>query len=102
MSNNETIKLLQDIKKNLALICLSNIGNLKKELLSTELDQRVYDLCTRKSVDEIANMIPELGYRGVYDRVTEWEKRGLVISEQESIGRGRPRKYFIKIEEFLR
>jgi len=86
----------------LVIICLSNIGNLKKELLVTELDQKVYDLCTRKSTDEIAGMIPEIGYDGVYDRVSEWEKQGLIISEQESSGRGRPKKYFIKIEEYLR
>jgi len=102
MSTDESINLLRDIKKILAIICLSNISNLKKELLGTELDQKVYDLCTRKSVDEIASEIPELSYSGVYDRVSEWEKRGLLISEQEPAGRGRPKKYFIKLEEYLR
>jgi len=71
-------------------------------LLATELDQRIYDLCTKKSVEEIANQVPELGPDAVYNRVTEWEKRGLLMSEQISAGRGRPKKYFIKIEEFLR
>jgi len=46
-------------------------------------------------------MIPEIGYDGVYDRVTEWEKQGLLISEQVPSGRGRPKKYFTKIEEYL-
>lgn len=102
MSDNETVELLQDIKRILVLICLSNIRNLKGELLTTELDQRVYDNCTKKSVDEIADAIPEIGYDGVYNRVSEWEKQGLIISEQESGGRGRPKKYFIKMEEYLR
>jgi len=102
LSDRESVQLLKDVKKILAMICLSNIGNLKKELLTTELDQRIYDLCTRKSIDEIANKIPEIGYAGVYDRVSSWEKRGLVITEQEPSGRGRPKKYFIKVEEYLR
>lgn len=101
LSNSETVPLLKDIKKILVLICLSNIRNLKKELLTDELDQRVYDLCTRKSAKEIANMIPEIGYDGVYNQVVEWEKQSLVISEQKSSGRGRPTKYFIKVEEYL-
>ena len=102
MSGEESIRLLRDIKKILSVICLSNISSLKKELLVSELDQRVYDLCTRKSVDEIANAIPGIGYSGVYDRMSEWEKRGLVVTEQEAVGRGRPKKYFIKVEEYLR
>ena len=102
MPDDDTTKLLRDIKKILAVMCLSNLGNLKKELLTTELDQQIYDLCTRKSVEEIASEITAVGYDGVYNRVTEWEKRGLLISEQVSVGRGRPKKYFMKIEEFLR
>jgi len=74
MSENETVKLLQDIKKILSVICLSSISNLKRELLTTELDQRVYDLCTRKSVEEISSQIPELGYDAIRNRVSEWEK----------------------------
>jgi hypothetical protein len=102
MSDDDATKLLRDIKKILAVMCLSNLGNLKKELLTTELDQQIYDLCTRKSVEEIVSEVTAVGYDGVYNRVTEWEKRGLLISEQVSAGRGRPKKYFMKIEEFLR
>ena len=101
MSDRENLRLLKDIKKILAVICLSNIRNLKKELLTTELDQRVYDLCTGKSADEIADLTPEIGYNGVYNRVSEWEKQGLVISEQKPSGRGRPKKCFVKVEEYL-
>jgi len=102
MSENETVELLRDIKKILGVIYLSSIGSLKRELLPTELDQRVYDLCARKSVEEIASQIPELGYDGIRNRVSEWEKRGLLVSEQESSGRGGPKKLFTRIEEFLR
>lgn len=99
---SEEVRLLRDIKKVLALICLSNIGALKKELIVTELDQRIYDLCTRRDAGEIANAIPEVEYSGVYNRVSEWEKRGLVIAEQEPARRGRPKKLYTKVEEFLR
>ena len=99
---SEEVKLLREIKKILAVICLSNIGSLKKELLVSELDEQIYNLCTRKSVDEIANALPKLGYSRVYGKVSEWEKRGLLISEEETVGRGRPRRLFIKVEEFLR
>lgn len=99
---SEEVELLRDIKKILAVICLSNIGNLKRELLVSELDEQIYDLCTRKSVDEIASAIPGVGYGGVYNKLSEWEKRGLVISEKEPVGIGRPRKLFMKVEEFLR
>ena len=99
---SEEVRLLRDIKKILAVICLSNIGNLKKELITTELDQRIYDLCTRRSAEEIAGALPQIGYSGVYSRVSEWEKRGLVIAEQEPVKRGRPRKLYVKVEEFLR
>ena len=102
MPDDDTTKLLRDIKKILAMLCLSSLGSLKKELLVSDLDQQVYDHCTRKSVDEIAAELSGSGRDGVYDRVTEWEKRGLLISEQEPMGRGRPKKYFIKAEEFLR
>jgi predicted ArsR family transcriptional regulator len=102
LSDSDNTKLLRDIKKILAVLCIANLGNLKKELLATELDQQVYDLCTRKSVEEIAGGVTGIGPDGVYNRVTEWEKRGLLMSEQVPEGRGRPKKYFIKMEEFLR
>jgi len=39
-------------------------------------------------------MIPEFGYRGVYDRVTEWEKRGLVTSETGTYWKRKTQKRF--------
>ena len=101
MNESDTVKLLKDIKRILSVICLSNISSLKKQFLTTEKDQRVYDLCIRKTAEEIAGEIPDLGYWAVYDRVSLWEKNGLVISEEEASGRGRPKKYYIKIEKFL-
>ena len=101
MDSNDTVKLLQDIKKILSVICLSNISSLKKQCLSTEKDQTVYDLCTRKTATEIANEMPDLGYGGVYERLSLWERNGLIIAEEEVSGRGRPKKYYIKIEKFL-
>jgi len=101
MNESDTVKLLKDIKKILSVICLSSISSLKKQFLTTEKDQRVYDLCIRKTAEEIANEIPDLSYYGVYERVSLWEKNGLVISEEEASGRGRPKKYYIKIEKFL-
>lgn len=101
MDSNDTVVLLEDIKKILSLICLSNISSLKKQYLTTEKDQKVYDLCTRKTATEIANEIPDLGHEAVYNRVSLWEKNGLIITEQEASGRGRPKKYYIKIEKFL-
>ena len=101
MNESDTIKLLKDIKRILSVICLSSISNLKRQFLSTEKDQKVYDLCTRKTAEEIANEMPDLGYSGVYERVSLWEKNGLIISEEEASGRGRPKKYYIKIEKFL-
>ena len=101
MDSNDTVVLLKDIKKILSLICLSNISSLKKQYLIAETDQKVYDLCTRKTATEIADEITDLGHRAVYDRVSLWEKNGLIITEQEATGRGRPKKYYIKIEKFL-
>ena len=101
MDMNDAEEILKDIKKILSVICLSNISSLKKQYLATAKDQRVYDLCTRKTAQEIANEMPDLGYRGVYERVSLWEKNGLIISEEEASGRGRPKKYYIKIERFL-
>jgi len=95
------IELLKDIKKILSVICLANLSSLKKQFLTTEKDQKVYDLCTRKTVKEITKAIPNLSYAGVYERVSLWEKNGLIISEEEVSGRGRPKKYYIKIEKFL-
>lgn len=101
MNESDTVKLLKDIKRILSVICLSSISTLKKQFLTTEKDQRVYDLCIKKTAEEIANEIPDLGYSGVYERVSLWEKNGLIISEEEARGRGRPRKYYVKIEKFL-
>jgi len=101
LSDSDMVKLLQDIRKILGLICLSTISNLKKECLTTEVDKRIYDLCTRKGIDEIAGDVPELGYNAVYNRLTEWENRGLLTSEREVSTRGRPKKLFIKVEELL-
>lgn len=101
MSDHETVQLLGDIKKILVVICLSNIRNLKRELLTTELDAQVYDACRNKSISEIAHIIPELGYQGIYNRLSEWERQGLVVSKEKASGRGRPKKYFIKVEEYL-
>jgi len=95
------IKLLKDIKRILSVICLANLSSLKKQFLITEKDQKVYDSCTRKTAEEIAKAIPDLGYAGVYERVSLWEKNGLIISEEKASGRGRPKKYYIKIEKFL-
>lgn len=107
MDNRDTInekeipELLKDIKKILSVICLSNISSLKNQFLTTDKDQRVYDLCTRKTVQEIAKEMPDLGYNGVYNRVSLWEKNGLIIAQEEAHGRGRPKKYYVKIEMFL-
>lgn len=101
MDESDTIKLLKDIKRILSVICLSSISSLKKQFLDTEKDERVYDLCTRKTAEEIANEMPDLGYSGVYERVSLWEKNGLIISEEEASGRGRPKKYYMKVEMFL-
>lgn len=101
MDESDTVKLLTDIKRVLSMICLSNISGLKRQFLTTERDQKVYDLCARKTATEIADEIPDLGYDGVYSRVSLWEKNGLIITEQEASGRGRPKKYYIKIETFL-
>jgi len=101
MDESDTFELLKDIKRILSLICLSNISGLKRQFLTTERDQKVYDLCTRKTATEIANEITDLGYDGVYGRVSLWEKNGLIITEQEASGRGRPKKYYINVESFL-
>lgn len=101
MNESDTVKLLKDIRRILSVICLSNISSLKKQFITTEKDQAVYDLCIRKTVEEIAEEIPGLGYSGVYEKVSLWEKNGLLISEKEARGRGRPKKYYIKIEKFL-
>ena len=101
MSESETVKLLRDIKQILSMICLSNISSLKESFLKTDKDQKVYDLCTRKTAEEIAREMPDLGYSGVYERVSTWEKNGLVISEQDAGGRGRPKKYYINVESLL-
>lgn len=101
MSDDENVTLLKDIKRILSVICLSNISTLKNRFLTTEKDQKIYDLCIRKTAEEIAKKIPDIGYKGVYNRVSLWEKNGLLISEGEVVGRGRPKKYYIKIEKFL-
>ncbi|MCD6240816.1 hypothetical protein J7K27_04755 [Candidatus Bathyarchaeota archaeon] len=101
MDDEETVKLLKDIKRILSVICLATLSNLKRQFLVTEKDQKVYDLCTGKTAEEIANAVPDLGYRGVYERVSLWEKNGLIISEERASGRGRPKKYYVKIEKFL-
>jgi transposase len=101
LNEGDTVKLLRDIKRILSVICLASISNLKKQFLITEKDQRVYDLCTRKTAEEIANAMPDLGYSGVYERVSLWEKNGLIISEEKASGRGRPRKHYMKVEMFL-
>ena len=101
MDDKDMIKLLKDIKRILSVICLANLSSLKKQFLITEKDQKVYDLCTKKTAEEIAKAIPDLGYAGVYERVSLWEKNGLIISEEKASGRGRPKKYYIKIEKFL-
>jgi len=102
MDNNDTIELLNDIKRILSLMCLSSVSGLKKQYLTTEKDQKVYDLCTRKTVAEITNEIPDLGNEAVRIRVSLWEKNGLLLSVQEASGRGRPKKYYINVESFLR
>lgn len=102
MSEAESVSLLKDIKKLLAMICLFNIRALKKELLTSDADQQVYDLCEKKTANEIADMLPDVGYDAVYNRVSDWEKQGLIFSEESAQGRGRPKKYYIKIEESLK
>ncbi len=82
--------------------CLFNLRALKKELLVSDVDQRVYDLCEKTTVDEIADALPDVGYDAVYNRVSEWEKQALITSEQISQGRGRPKKYYIKLEEWIK
>lgn len=102
LSEEDNVNLLRDIKKLLAMNCLFNLRELKKELVVSDVDQRVYDLCEKATVDEIANALPDVGYDAVYNRVYEWEKQALIISEQISQGRGRPKKYYIKLEEWIK
>jgi hypothetical protein len=98
----ENTDLLRDIKKLLVINCLFNIRALRKELLVNDVDQRVYDLCERATANDIADALPDVGYDAVYNRVYEWEKQGLIISEQISEGKGRPKKYYIKLGEWVR
>ncbi len=84
------------------MTCLFNIRSLKGELLTTDVDQKVYDLCEKKSADEIANNLRGVGFDAVYNRVSHWEKQGLLTSEQIAQGIGRPKKHYIKIEDFLK
>lgn len=102
MSENETVNVLKDIKKILSMICLFNIRSLKKELLLTETDQKIYDKCEKTSADQIADDLKDVGFDAVYNRVYDWEKQGLITSEEIAQGRGRPKKYYIKIEDMLK
>lgn len=102
MSEGETVNILNDIKKLLTMNLLINLRELKKELLVSDVDQRVYDLCEKATADEITEALPDVGYDAVYNRVSEWEKMALITSEQIAQGRGRPKKYYIKLEEWIK